>query len=167
MLSGGDFSACRTPRHTAAKDQTPVRQLWGKARGLFTTQGRFSAATIRGTTWLVEDRCDGTLTTAVDDVVDVADFVKNRTITLQPGESYLAQPKQTFTPPAVKKQVGGGSSALTQTAATVRRNGLLWGREIFVARDGLTAWLVEHGATWGQFAGNHPDLAGALTGRQP
>lgn|GEM_PF-699077 len=162
-LSGGDFSVCGSPRRTAVAKQTPVRQLWGKAHGLFTTKARYSSATIRGTIWLTQDRCDGSLTTAVDDVVDVVDFVKNTTITLQPGQSYLAQPKQAaFKPPATKKS---GHGLLTQTAATVARNGLIWGNQTFLTRADFTTWLVQRGATWNQFASNHPDLAGALTAR--
>ena len=92
-LTGGNFALCGKGRRLAAKNQTAVRQLWGHAKGQFTTKGSYSAATIRGTTWLTQDRCDGTLTKAVDDVVTVADFVKHTTVTLQPGQSYLAVPK--------------------------------------------------------------------------
>ena len=44
----------------AAKKKT--RKLWGDGKGKFRTQGNFSSATVRGTRWLVIDRCDGTLT---------------------------------------------------------------------------------------------------------
>jgi hypothetical protein len=92
-LAGGNFAVCGKGRRLAAKNQTAVRQLWGQAKGQFTTKGSYSAATIRGTTWLTRDRCDGTLTRAVDDVVTVVDFAKHTTVTLQPGQSYLAVPK--------------------------------------------------------------------------
>lgn len=156
-LVGGSFSACTAPRRTAAKNQTPVRQLWGQAKGTFTTKGRYSAATIRGTTWLTQDRCDGTLTRAIDDVVDVADLVKKKTVSLQPGQSYLAQPvvKQAFRPP----------KANGQTAASVRKHGLVWANELFVSKAQLTAWLETRGSTWAQFAAKNPQLAAALAAR--
>ena len=37
-------------------------QLWGNGKGKFRTNGKYSAATVRGTIWLVQDRCEGTLT---------------------------------------------------------------------------------------------------------
>lgn len=98
-LSGGDFSVCSSPRSLQAKKKTVVRQLWGKASGHFRTQARYSSATIRGTVWLTEDRCDGSFTQAVVDSVDVNDLVKNTTVTISPGQSYLAVPKATFKPP--------------------------------------------------------------------
>ncbi|MGH3131000.1 MAG: DUF11 domain-containing protein, partial [Gaiellaceae bacterium] len=76
-LVGADFSACprpakakgkkkkgakRRPAGSEAEKPKPVRRLWGSGTGSFRTRGRHSAATVRGTTWLVEDRCEGTLT---------------------------------------------------------------------------------------------------------
>jgi hypothetical protein len=165
-LTSGDFTVCNAPRRPAAVKKTPVRQLWGKAHGLFTTKAKYSSATIRGTIWLTQDRCDGSLTTAVDDVVDVVDFVKNSTITLQPGQSYLAQPKQApFKPPAGKATGRARGGLLTQTTATVRRRGLVWGGRTFVHSADFTTWLAQRGATWADFAANHADLAAALTAR--
>ena len=46
----------------AAAKKKKKRQLWGDGKGKFRTTGQFSSATVRGTKWLVEDRCDGTLT---------------------------------------------------------------------------------------------------------
>ena len=37
-------------------------KLWGNGKGKFRTSGKYSSATVRGTIWLVEDRCEGTLT---------------------------------------------------------------------------------------------------------
>ena len=34
-------------------------KLWGSGKGKFRTNGKYSAATVRGTIWLVQDRCDG------------------------------------------------------------------------------------------------------------
>jgi hypothetical protein len=64
-LTGGDFGVCTA----AAKAKRPVsgaantrRRLFGTAHGRFRTRGRNSSATVRGTTWLTEDNCDGTAT---------------------------------------------------------------------------------------------------------
>jgi uncharacterized repeat protein (TIGR01451 family) len=159
-LVGGNFAVCAKGRTLAAKNQAPVRELWGHAKGLFTTRGRYSAATIRGTTWLTQDRCDGTLTRAIDDVVSVADLVNKTTVTLQPGQSYLAQPKQrqTFKPPAAKRHPA-------QTAASVRKHGLVWAGQLFVTRAQLTAWLEQRRSTWQRFAAKNPKLAAALAAR--
>ena len=65
--------------------------VWGDAKGRYRTVGRSSAATIRGTQWLVEDRCDGTLTKVKRGTVSVRDFKKHRTVTVRAGHSYLAR----------------------------------------------------------------------------
>jgi ferric-dicitrate binding protein FerR (iron transport regulator) len=49
-----------------------VRRLWGRDKGgRFRTHGHNSTATVRGTRWLTEDRCDGTLTKVTSGAVDV------------------------------------------------------------------------------------------------
>jgi hypothetical protein len=65
--------------------------LKGNAHGKFTTSGQYSAATVRGTSWSVTNRCDGTLTIVHRGVVSVRDFVRRKTITLRVGQSYLAK----------------------------------------------------------------------------
>jgi hypothetical protein len=99
--------------------------------------------------------------------VDVQDLVKNTTISLQPGQSYLAQPAAApLKPPASKnKNHRSGHGLLSQTAATVKARGLVWGGRTFVSRTDFTAWLVARGASWEQFAASHPSLAAALAGR--
>lgn len=67
------------------------RRLWGDAHGKFSVKGRNSVATVRGTRWLVEDRCYGTLTRVVRGVVSVRDFRRERTVTVRAGEHYLAR----------------------------------------------------------------------------
>ena len=48
----------RRPGRTA---QAEVAQAVGQGKGAFRTTGNYSAATIRGTEWLVQDTCAGTL----------------------------------------------------------------------------------------------------------
>jgi hypothetical protein len=85
FLAGGHPSRC-APGSTAV-----VRALWGDGKGRFQTRGRYAAATVRGTTWRVEDRCDGTLTTVTKGLVAVRDFRLRRTIVVRAGQSYLAR----------------------------------------------------------------------------
>jgi hypothetical protein len=85
FLAGGNLNDC-PPGSTRA-----VRQLWGSGKGRFQTRGRYAAATVRGTTWRVQDRCDGTLTTVIEGVVAVRDFRLGRTVLVRAGQSYLAR----------------------------------------------------------------------------
>lgn len=68
----GELPACGSAM--AARATPRRRRLWGNGRGRFRTRGRYSAATVRGTKWLVEDRCDGTLTRVARGEVEVVDF---------------------------------------------------------------------------------------------
>jgi hypothetical protein len=67
------------------------RRLWGSGRGRFRTRGRFSAATVRGTRWLVVDSCRSTTTRVTRGVVTVRDFKRKRTIRLKAGDRYVAR----------------------------------------------------------------------------
>jgi CSLREA domain-containing protein len=65
------------------------RRLWGDGKGKFRTKGEFSSATVRGTRWLVEDRCNGTLTRVKKGRVAVR--YRGRTIILRAGEQFFAK----------------------------------------------------------------------------
>jgi hypothetical protein len=84
-LSGGSFSGCKASKgkknkHGARaakshkKPGTVVRQLWGNAHGNYTTQGRYGSASVSGTIWLTQDRCNGTFFKALKDDVFVIAF---------------------------------------------------------------------------------------------
>jgi hypothetical protein len=66
-------------------------KLWGSGKGKFRTSGKYSSATVRGTIWLVEDRCDGTLTKVSRGTVSVRDIKRKKTVTVKAGHSYLAR----------------------------------------------------------------------------
>lgn len=68
-----------------------VTQLGGNGKGNFRTIGRHSAATVRGTIWLTQERCDGTLTRVTRGVVSVRDLGTGRTVSVRAGSSYLAR----------------------------------------------------------------------------
>jgi hypothetical protein len=88
-LFGGSFKGCpKAPR--VAKKPAAVRRLWGSGSGPFRTVGRFSAAAVRGTTWLTQDQCRGTLTRVTAGSVAVRDFVRRKTVVVRAGKQYLA-----------------------------------------------------------------------------
>jgi Ca2+-binding RTX toxin-like protein len=89
-LEGGDFLSCLTLRLSA--DRRPVRRLWGSGRGRFRTRGRYASASVRGTKWLTEDACGGTLTRVEEGSVVVHDFGYRRDVVVRAGQSYFAEP---------------------------------------------------------------------------
>jgi len=97
-LRGGNFAACRRLARRArgsvvagASMTGTVRRLWGRdSGGRFRTHGRHSQATVRGTRWLTEDRCNGTLTRVTEGAVVVRDFARHRRVVVRAGHSYFA-----------------------------------------------------------------------------
>jgi hypothetical protein len=86
--------ACPRGRASAAARKPKKRRLWGNGSGRFRTTGRYSAATIRGTKWLVQDTCTSTLTRVTQGVVTVRDRVKKRTIIVRRGKRYVARARR-------------------------------------------------------------------------
>ncbi len=74
-----------------AKKKVKKRRLWGDGKGRFKTKGKHSAATVVGTKWYVEDRCNGTLTVVKRGVVKVRDFNKRKTVTVRARHKYFAK----------------------------------------------------------------------------
>jgi uncharacterized repeat protein (TIGR01451 family) len=107
-LTGGNFRSCgKATRALAAADKKPkqpkkskrkrsrklVRHLWGSGKGKFQTRGRYLAATVHGTTWLTEDRCDSSRAFVQEGVVAVRDLVKRKTVQVSAGQAYVARPR--------------------------------------------------------------------------
>jgi hypothetical protein len=102
-LVGGSFAACHRARRVVHGrmvishyfldyPRRVIRQLWGRDRGgRFRTIGRTAAAAVRGTVWLTQDRCDGTLIRVYAGHVLVHDRVHRRNVLVGPGQSYLAR----------------------------------------------------------------------------
>jgi len=85
-------SVCGTSAaRSAAVNPKVLGLLRGTAKGRFRTTGRFAAATVRGTDWGVQNRCDGTLTVVRRGVVVVLDFRLHRTVVVRAGQTYLAK----------------------------------------------------------------------------
>jgi hypothetical protein len=68
-----------------------LQTLLASEHGSYQTQGRYSAATVRGTIFTVADRCDGTLTQVKRGTVVVTDYHRHKNITVRTGHEYLAK----------------------------------------------------------------------------
>ena len=97
-LAGALPDCTKGARAAATTPKRKQRHLWGDGKGRFRTGGRFSSATVRGTRWVVSDRCDGTLTRVVRGSVTVRDRVHDKTVILRAGEQYLARAPGGATP---------------------------------------------------------------------
>ncbi|MDA0169268.1 hypothetical protein OJ998_09240 [Solirubrobacter taibaiensis] len=79
-------------RASAAQKKPKSRKLWGDGKGAFRTSGRYSAATVRGTRWLVQDTCKGTLTRVTQGSVSVR--AGKKTVIVRAGRKYTARPRR-------------------------------------------------------------------------
>ena len=86
------LAKCAQQGNATAAAKKKSRRLWGDGKGRFRTKGQYSSATVRGTRWLTQDSCAGTLTRVRKGKVNVRDFVRKRTIRLKKGQQYLARP---------------------------------------------------------------------------
>ena len=79
---------------SAAQKKPKKRKLWGDGKGAFRTAGKYSAATVRGTRWLVEDSCTTTTTKVEVGSVTVEDKIKKLKKVIRAGKRYVARAKQ-------------------------------------------------------------------------
>lgn len=86
----GEIS-CDGDEEASASARSSGRRLWGSGKGKFRTAGSYGSATVRGTIWFTEDRCDGTFFKVASGVVKVRDFPRHKSIALPAGKSYLAE----------------------------------------------------------------------------
>jgi hypothetical protein len=91
-LAGPKLSCPKRKASTAAK-KPKTRKLWGDGKGRFRTKGQYSSATVRGTRWVVIDRCDGTLTQVKLGSVLVRDIKRRKNVIVGAGKQYLARKK--------------------------------------------------------------------------
>jgi hypothetical protein len=94
LALSGKLSCGKGKASSSARKKKRVRRLWGDGKGRFRTKGRYGAATVRGTKWLTEDRCNGTLLRVKRGVVAMLDFARKKTVLIRRGKSYLARPKK-------------------------------------------------------------------------
>jgi hypothetical protein len=91
LVLRGRLPSCAA-RAAAATSKRPPRVLWGHDKhGRFRTRGSNAVITVRGTTWYVADRCDGTLTRVTQGSVFVRDLHRHRTVVVTAGHRYLAK----------------------------------------------------------------------------
>ena len=134
-LTGPSYADVCDGATAAAKRRKRVRKLWGDGKGSFRTSGRYSAATVRGTRWLTEDRCDGTITRVVRGEVRVDDFgavPPAPTPTPEPGE-----PTPPPAPPPSAGPVGGGEGGEDDPAVRPVTDGS--GGDVIVSAGGRYA----------------------------
>lgn len=90
--------ASASPRRAGAsatkKKQAPRRRLWSNGKGKFRTTGRYGSATVRGTKFLVEERCAGTFVRVTQGSVNVADLSRRQTVVVRAPRSYLIRPRR-------------------------------------------------------------------------
>ena len=88
----GSAAVARAAAVPTATTKPRTRGLWAKDdHGRFRSRGRNSAATVRGTEWITQETCAGTLTKVVKGAVDVVDRHTKRTVRVRAGHSYLAR----------------------------------------------------------------------------
>jgi hypothetical protein len=95
--------AGRRPTCTAAgsaqiarRKKPQTRSLWGHDdHGRYRTRGQNSVATVRGTTWVTQESCDGTLTRVIHGAVVVKDRHTHGEVVVKAGHRYLARSPQT------------------------------------------------------------------------
>lgn len=70
-----------------------MRSLWADSdpKARFFTRGGFHTVGVRGTTWLTEDHCDGTLVHVVEGSVTVEDFVQQRSVVVNQGGTHFVE----------------------------------------------------------------------------
>ena len=91
-LVGGSFKKCPKPGKASLSGMPKsIRHLWGSGSGPFRTLGRYASATIRGTTWDTDDRCDGTNVKVTAGATTVEDLVQHKTVVVKAHHQYLAK----------------------------------------------------------------------------
>ena len=106
-LVGGNPGVCEPAQSGGARQSQVsarvIRRLRGNAKGNFRTRGNNSAATIRGTKWVTEDRCDGTRTESQEGRVETTTPIgaEDLTFPLEPGQSLLGYCQERGTPRSV------------------------------------------------------------------
>jgi Ca2+-binding RTX toxin-like protein len=91
-LVGGDLAKCRSRGANPKKVRRKLRARVGERRpGAYEVVGEHSIGGAAGTTWVTEDRCDGTMTRVIEGTVRVRDLPRHRTVIVRAGHRYLAR----------------------------------------------------------------------------
>lgn len=76
--------------HAATTARARSFSLWGHVKGHYRTRGAYGSASVRGTIWFTQNRCDGTYFHVVEGKLWIRDFTRHRSVVLTAGHSYLA-----------------------------------------------------------------------------
>jgi hypothetical protein len=93
LVLRGPKPSCKrgSARAAATASRRPPRKLWASDHhGRFRTRGSNAVATVRGTSWYMADRCDGTYTRVAHGSVSVRELRTGRRVVLRAGQSHLA-----------------------------------------------------------------------------
>jgi hypothetical protein len=90
-LTGRPTGCTTEPGANTAAGKPKTFKLWGHVKGHYRTRGNYGSASVQGTIWLTENRCDGTFFFVRKGTLKIRDFAKHRTIILHAGHSYLAR----------------------------------------------------------------------------
>ena len=97
VMAGGNLDACSKLPHGGAAKQVAAarsrrhRSLFANVHGRFRTRGRNSAATVRGTEFLVKDTCAGTTTSVRRGTVTVRDYRLRKNVRVKAPHKYFAR----------------------------------------------------------------------------
>ena len=98
ILTDGNFKSCKARKFASSGSsqatKKPVRRLWGKGKGRFLTKGKYAAAAVVGTWWLIADFCDRTQIQVRQGVVLATNLVTKKTKRVRRGQSFLALSKK-------------------------------------------------------------------------
>lgn len=80
----------------ARRKKPKTRSLWAHDNhGRYRTRGQNSVATVRGTTWVTQELCEGTLTRVIHGAVVVKDRHTHGKVVVTAGHRYLARSSKT------------------------------------------------------------------------
>jgi hypothetical protein len=130
----------RRPALAESSAKRSKSRLWGDAHGDFQTGGRYATVTVRGTKWLTEDTCQGTLVKVARGTVQVNDLINHRSVSVTAGHSYLASASVT---PKNKVPVLGHPMFRTKGFGRVRP------KEVYFGGDAQSVVEKIHWDKWG------------------
>jgi hypothetical protein len=81
---------CPSDKTGASTARSHSFNLWSHVKGKFRTRGAYGSASVRGTIWLTENRCDGTYFRVIEGTLWIRDFTRHKSVILRAGHSYLA-----------------------------------------------------------------------------
>jgi hypothetical protein len=91
VISGFDPRSCTKSRASARTASARRSRLWGRGKGRWRSRGRRGSASVRGTIWMTEDTCRGTMFRVKEGKVLVQDRGTGRSLFLTAGGRYLAR----------------------------------------------------------------------------